>query len=217
MVATDFVVGGECLVSPQGEVGINVLDVPSNDGQILTEIEPGSQSAVIARQADNSWYLINGNGELGWVPGGVVSVVGDCADVAIVGATVPTAAPAPLEVGPTAEPSPTEQIFGGLPDLTVNSISLVMDRLHSDITIFVTIANQGAGASEPTTLEVLVDGNVLMVEVPAVAANRNTTVIVVAQNIDQSADLSINVTLDPENTVAEGDETNNTRSTLVDN
>jgi len=88
---------GICQATANGQ-NVNVRSGPSTGYGVVATLLTGSPAPIVGRLADNSWYLVNVNGAVGWVAASVIVVSGDCS-------AVPPVAPPPAP--PTAPPTAT--------------------------------------------------------------------------------------------------------------
>ena len=84
-------------VSPVGD-SVNVRSGPGTDYGIVTALTAGQSAIVIGRNAAGDWLHI----EQGWVNTGVVAVVGDASQVAVVEIAAPVVQDVPVPAQPEA-------------------------------------------------------------------------------------------------------------------
>lgn len=115
----------QATATPQGATAsvkdgdyVNVRKGPSTAYDKVGTLDRGQTALIRGKNADGTWWQITfpaGQDGVGWVFGGLVTVVGDTSQLAVAGAPpLPTAAPtsanAPTAVPPTAVPAPTSSL-----------------------------------------------------------------------------------------------------------
>jgi uncharacterized protein YraI len=117
-----------CSVAPSGSQDVNVRFGPGTTYNIIGFMAQGASAPVIGRLADNSWYQINRNGQIGWVSATVVTLTENCGGVPVVAPPPPpptqpastTSAPSTTPNSATQAPTatPTANSDGGAPTAT---------------------------------------------------------------------------------------------------
>ncbi len=103
----------------------------------------------------------------------------------------------------------------GAPELSLSSVSFNTNYPFYNNTIQATILNSGAGNSEAFNVKFLINGINKTVNIPGLGAGNST--IVNATDIKRKAgdSASVNVAVDPENVIAEANESNNEYNTTA--
>lgn len=140
-------------------VGLNLRGGPSTSYPVLRVLSAGLQAPIVGRLADNSWWQVRVDAQIGWVSGDFVTVYGICTAVPVISAP-PTATPTAPTATPTVPPTntltltppvPTATPTSGPPDLIVSNItgpttlSLGPGNSPVSASFTVTITNSGAG------------------------------------------------------------------------
>ncbi len=134
--------------------GLNLRFGPGTNYDRLRVLAAGSVVPIIGRLADNSWWQVRSNVDVGWVFAQYTSVYGVCTAVPVVAAPpsptppgfVPTATPSRT---PTPTNTPAATNTPGRPDLVITNISgpSTVNAADGLQTYSVTISNTGSGAS----------------------------------------------------------------------
>lgn len=173
--------------------------------------------AVEGRTGSGSWSALKASAAYAFSPSSgntvTIPVTGSATDVRLVftaNTGSSNAQVAELQVFGSTTPVPTS------PDLqvalTTNPITVTPTQA---ISVGATVRNSGTAGSAATTAVVAISGTTVgTVNVPALAAGAQTTVSVTA-GTRATGTYPLTVTVDPANTVAESDETNNAASGSV--
>ncbi|MBI5960773.1 MAG: protein phosphatase 2C domain-containing protein [Chloroflexi bacterium] len=104
-------------LTPEGSMPVNVRSGDSEVYRVIAKLLPGENAKILAVSGNTGWYQIELlNGAVGWVSGGVVTVLGDNDQINVV-------YPPPA---PTVTPAPTstpEEIIGTPSDTPPQTIS----------------------------------------------------------------------------------------------
>lgn len=134
--------------------GLNLRLGPGTNYDRLRVLAAGSVVPIIGRLADNTWWQVRSNVDVGWVFAQYTSVYGVCTAVPVVAAPpsptppgfVPTATPSRT---PTPTDTPAATNTPGRPDLVITNISgpTTVSASAGVQTYSVTISNTGSGPS----------------------------------------------------------------------
>lgn len=134
--------------------GLNLRLGPGTNYDRLRVLAAGSVVPIIGRLADNTWWQVRSNVDVGWVFAQYTSVYGVCTAVPVVAAPpsptppgfVPTATPSRT---PTPTNTPAATNTPGRPDLVITNISgpTTVSASAGVQTYSVTISNTGSGPS----------------------------------------------------------------------
>ncbi|MBN8590391.1 MAG: PD40 domain-containing protein [Anaerolineae bacterium] len=100
IILPELPTSGPCVVATIDTDPVNVRQMPSTEAAIVGSLDPTQLYGVVGRNADSSWWQVNG----GWVAGFVTRTGGDCTQVP------QTDAPVPAGPGDLAIDVPQEQI-----------------------------------------------------------------------------------------------------------
>jgi uncharacterized protein YraI len=161
-------------------VGINFRSEPTTTrDNVITVLPGGTLVPVIGRLGDNSWWQVNYNGRSGWLSGNpqFTELYGNCGTVpvrnVVINTPIPTLSPIPTAT-PTRTPTPTPTFTVtpvGPADLIIPTIVLSnnnsdendrvvipADETEIDITVAVSVMNNGSQASGSFDVELRFDG-----------------------------------------------------------
>jgi hypothetical protein len=103
-------------------VNVNIRSGPSTNYPTIGALFAGTFVEVIGRNTNASWWVLDYNGQQGWVANSVVTLEGPCANVSII-VPPPSPTPVPPTATPTPAATPTPQIsftVNGLSGVTIN-------------------------------------------------------------------------------------------------
>ncbi len=173
----------------------------------------GATANIVAVSPDRQWYKIEYYNGFGWVSAQTVEVLGNISSLPVDAGPPPPAPTATPQPQPTQ--TPTANIDLSITAMTIDPLPLVCNQAS---TIRVTIVNTGSNPSPEAAVvaQNIYNGNVnttATTTVRGLGTNESqevTLTLTVSTNIDE--DQTIRVIVDPNNAIAETDETNNSRS-----
>jgi len=185
---------------------------PGDEFDVVRTLNAGDQVTIVGKSKDGQWLVIQGqnNGDQQWVRAAAISVTGSLNSVPVVEAPAEPSATATNT--PRPEPTSTPTTEPALPDFVPGNASLI----NNGSTLQVTIANIGdAPYQGPLVVAISgVTGAQTRVFNVNMAANGGT-----ALNFSLGAPANsggqVSVTVDPDGTVQESSENNNSTSFTV--
>ena len=208
--------------------GLNFRTGPSTDYDIITVLSTGTLAPIIGRLGDNSWWMLRVNTREGWVSAQYTTVYGVCNAVPIVTpppsptpqnqptATPTTSPTATFTVAPANTATFTPTATPGQPDLVIANItgdtSVIIPSGSSDVTTSysIVVTNTGSGASG--AFVVVHELNNVEIDSPAVSnlSPGESITLTVDITFDAAGTYTLVSRADPDNTVSEVSEVNNT-------